>query len=209
MGRRALIYLAHINPLTNAHQTIITSFLKKNYNIYIFPVRFLKDGREINTRSFPFPYIVRKAMIESVFSHNNNNISILPDYTFFYPFIKYLPPLISPYSWILRNQILRNIKENDFVTYTGDRVENIVLKLYKLHPIKSKRLEISASHVKEMIYNQALKGTVYDSETWHDKVPEKVVGLIKENWKIIEKYAKSPDFTMRIMEMKFPKEGFF
>jgi hypothetical protein len=208
MGRRALIYLAHINPLTKAHQTIITSFLKKNYDIYIFPVRFLKDGREINTRSFPFPYIVRKAMVESVFSHNNN-ISILPDYTFFYPFIKYLPPLISPYSWILRNQILRNIKENDFVAYTGDRIESIGLKLYKLHPIKSKRLEVSASEVKEMLYHQANKGTVYDGEAWRDKVPEKVVGLIKENWKTIEKYAKSPDFTTRIMGMKFPKEGLF
>ena len=206
MGRQAIIYLAHINPLTKAHQTIISSFLKKNYDIYIFPVRFLKGEREINTRSFPFPYILRKAMIESVFSHNNN-ISILPDYTFFYPFIKYLPPLISPYSWILRNRILRNIKENDFVAYTGDRTERIGLKLYKLHPTKSKRLEISASDVKEILYNQAIKGTVNDGETWHDKVPEKVVDLIKDNWKIIEKYAKSPDFTMRIMGMKFPKEG--
>jgi hypothetical protein len=208
MRRRAIIFLAHINPLTTAHQTIITSFLKKDYGIYIFPVRFLKGEREINTRSFPFPYILRKAMIESVFSHNNN-ISILPDYTFFYPFIKYLPPLISPYSWILRNRILRNIKENDFVAYTGDRTERIGLKLYKLHPTKSKRLEISASDVKEILYHQAIKGTVNDGETWHDKVPEKVVGLIKDNWKIIEKYARSPDFTMRIMGMKFPKEGLF
>ena len=107
-------------------------------------------------------------MVESVFSHNNN-ISILPDYTFFYPFIKYLPPLISPYSWILRNQILRNIKENDFVAYTGDRIESIGLKLYKLHPIKSKRLEVSASEVKEMLYHQAIKGTVYDGEAWRNK----------------------------------------
>ena len=207
MGRQAIIYLAHINPLTKAHHTIITSFLKKNYNIYIFPVRFLKDGREINTRSFPFPYIVRKAMLESVFSHNN--ISILPDYTFFYPFIKYLPPLISPYSWVLRNQIVRNIKENDFVAYTGDEIESIALKLYKLHPNKFKRLEISASNVKEMLYLQAIKGTVNEAEAWHDKVPEEVASLINENWKIIEKYARSPDFTMRLMGMKFPKEGLF
>lgn len=208
MVRRAIIFLAHINPLTTAHQTIITSFLKKDYGIYIFPVRFLKRGREINTRSFPFPYIIRKAMVESVFSHNNN-VSILPDYTFFYPFIKYLPPLISPYSWILRNQILRNIKENEFVAYTGDRIESIALKLYNLHPTKSKRLEVSASDVKEMLYCQAINGTVNEGEAWHDKVPEKVVVLIKENWKIIEKYAKSPDFTTKIMGMKFPKEGLF
>jgi hypothetical protein len=208
MRRRAIIFLAHINPLTTAHQTIITSFLKKDYGIYIFPVRFLKHGREINTRSFPFPYTIRKAMVESVFSHNNN-VSILPDYTFFYPFIKYLPPLISPYSWILRNQILRNIKENEFVAYTGDRIESIALRLYKLHPSKSERLEVSASDVKEMLYRQAIKGTVNEGEAWHDKVPEKVVVLIKQNWKIIEKYAKLPDFTTRLMGMKFPKEGLF
>jgi hypothetical protein len=197
-----------MNPLTKAHQTIISSFLKKDYGIYIFPVRFLKGGTEINTRSFPFPYKLRKAMVESVFSHNNN-ISILPDYTFFYPFIKYLPPLISPYSWVLRNQIVRNIKENDFVAYTGDEMESIALKLYKLHPNKFKRLEISASNVKEMLYLQAIKGTVNEAEAWHDKVPEEVASLINENWKIIEKYARSPDFTMRLMGMKFPKEGLF
>ena len=208
MGRRAIIYLAHMNPLTKAHHTIISSFLKKDYGIYIFPVRFLKGGKEINTRSFPFPYKIRKAMVESVFSHNNN-ISILPDYTFFYPFIKYLPPLISPYSWVLRNQIVRNIKENDFVAYTGDEIESIALKLYKLHPNKFKRLEISASNVKEMLYLHAIKGTVNEGEAWHDKVPKEVASLINENWKIIEKYARSPDYTMRLMGMKFPKEGLF
>jgi hypothetical protein len=197
-----------MNPLTKAHQTIISSFLKKDYGIYIFPVRFLKGGKEINTRSFPFPYKIRKAMVESVFSHNDN-ISILPDYTFFYPFIKYLPPLISPYSWVLRNQIVRNIKENDFVSYTGDEIESIALKLYKLHPNKFKRLEISASNVKEMLYLQAIKGTVNEGEAWRDKVPEEVASLINENWKIIEKYAGARDFTMRLMGMKFPKEGLF
>jgi hypothetical protein len=40
-------------------------------------------------------------------------------------------------------------------------------------------------------------------------VPEQVATLINENWKIIEKYARSPDYTMRLMGMKFPKEGLF
>ncbi|HKG71155.1 MAG TPA: hypothetical protein VKA87_04610, partial [Nitrososphaeraceae archaeon] len=74
---------------------------------------------------------------------------------------------------------------------------------------KFKRLEISASNVKEMLYLQAIKGTVNEGEAWHDKVPEQVATLINENWKIIEKYARSPDYTMRLMGMKFPKEGLF
>ncbi|HEY6668878.1 MAG TPA: hypothetical protein VI033_06950, partial [Candidatus Nitrosopolaris sp.] len=99
---KAAAILAHINPLTNSHVDIISHF-QKDYNIYIFPVRFLKDGKEINTKSFPFPYELRKAMLESVFP-KVPNLTISPDYTFFSPFIKYLPPLISPYSWMLRSK---------------------------------------------------------------------------------------------------------
>jgi hypothetical protein len=206
MGRLAAIYLAHLNPMTKAHEYII-SLLERNYNVYVFPVRFLKDGKEINTRSFPFPYKIRRAMVESVFS-NDNNITILPDYSFFSPFIKYLPPLISPYSWMLRNQIVGNIREEGFITYTGDRLERIVLKAYGLHPTKALRLEISASAVKEMLYRQALEGKIGTDESYYDKVPKKVVNLIEDNWYTIEKFAKSPDLTTRVMGLKFPKEGF-
>lgn len=212
MGRLAAIYLAHLNPLTKAHENVL-SFLAKDYNVYVFPVRFFKSGKEINTRSFPFSYKIRKAMVESVFS-NNNNITILPHYTIFSPFIKYLPPLISPYSWMLRNQIVRNVREEKFISYTGDRTERIVLKSYKLHPIRAKRHEISSHAVKELLYHQAIEGRGrleegrVEKASWHDKVPEKVIDLIKDNWRIVEEFAKSPDLTLRIMGMKFPKDGF-
>jgi hypothetical protein len=212
MGRLAAIYLAHLNPLTKAHENVL-SFLAKDYNVYVFPVRFFKSGKEINTRSFPFSYKIRKAMVESVFS-NNNNITILPHYTIFSPFIKYLPPLISPYSWMLRNQIVRNVREEKFISYTGDRTERIVLKSYKLHPIRAKRYEISSHAVKELLYHQAIEGRGgleegrVEKASWHDKVPEKVIDLIKDNWRIVEEFAKSPDLTLRIMGMKFPKDGF-
>ena len=212
MGRLAAIYLAHLNPLTKAHENVL-SFLAKDYNVYVFPVRFFKSGKEINTRSFPFSYKIRKAMVESVFS-NNNNITILPHYTIFSPFIKYLPPLISPYSWMLRNQIVRSVREEKFISYTGDRTERIVLKSYKLHPIRAKRYEISSHAVKELLYHQAIEGRGgleegrAEKASWHDKVPEKVIDLIKDNWRIVEEFAKSPDLTLRIMGMKFPKDGF-
>ena len=211
MGRLAAIYLAHLNPLTKAHEKVL-SFLAKDYNVYVFPVRFFKCGKEINTRSFPFSYKIRKAMVDSVFS-NNNNITTLPNYTFFSPFIKYLPPLISPYSWMLRNQIVRSVREEKFIAYTGDSTERIVLKSYKLHPIRAKRQEISSYAVKEMLYHEAIEGRGLEEgktekASWHDKVPAKVIDLIKDNWKIVEEFAKSPDLTLRIMGMKFPKDGF-
>src|SRR5215203_3670503 len=49
----AAIYLVHLNPMTNAHESIIST-LKKDYRVYIFPVRFIKDGQEVNTKSSRF-----------------------------------------------------------------------------------------------------------------------------------------------------------
>ena len=212
MGRHAAIYLGHLNPFTTAHENIVSLLLRDYKNVYIFPVRFLNNNTEINTRSFPFPYNIRKAMIESVFS-NNNRVIVLPDYAFFSPFIKYVPPLISPYSWLLRRQILRSIKEEAFVSYSGDRIERIVLSAYRLHPIGAKRLSFSSSSVKEMLYAQVVQEGSEERVTqeitaWQSKVPEKVVDIIKNNWEIIEKFAKSPDLTIRIMGTKFPKCGF-
>ncbi|AFU59040.1 hypothetical protein Ngar_c21090 [Candidatus Nitrososphaera gargensis Ga9.2] len=198
----AAIYLAHLNPMTRAHESII-SMLKQEHRVYVFPVRFIKDGREINTKSFPFSYELRKSMVESVFG---DSVSVLPDYTFYAPYIKYMPPLLSSRSWKLRNQIIAQIKEEKFVSYTGDKAERLMLKAYRLNPLKADRLEISASSVKEELYRQAIEGG--NDEKWRDKVPEPVAEIIKKNWDVIEKFARMEDGTMRKVGMKFPKEGY-
>ena len=199
--RSAAIYLAHLNPMTRAHESIIST-LKQDYNVHVFPVRFIKDGREINTKSFPFTYEVRKSMVESVFG---DSVVVLPDYTFYAPYAKYMPPLLSSRSWELRNQIMAQIKEEKFVSYTGDKAEQLMLKAYRLKPLKAERLEISASLVKEELYGQAVEG---GNEDWRDKVPEPVAEIIKKNWNIVEKFALMEDNTKRVMGMKFPKEGY-
>lgn len=212
MQAAVAIFLAHINPLTNSHVKII-SWLEKLYSsVYIFPVRFSKHGKEINTKSFPFSYNIRKAMVDSVFT-NNNKITVLPNYTFYSPFVKYLPPLISPYSWILRNEILRNVSGCKFISYTGDKVERIALKLYGFNPIKARRLDASASSIKQMLYCQAVyeiskHGDEYKWEQWHHNVPKEVVQLINQNWEIVKRFALSPDKTLKFMGMKFPTDGF-
>jgi hypothetical protein len=206
------LLLAHLNPVTNTHVRII-SYLKSLYRtVYVFPVRFLEYDREINTKSFPFPYALRKTMIDSVFK-GTSRVLVLPDYTFRAPFIKYLPPLMSPYSWFLRNNIVRNVSESKFVSYTGDQIERIALKFYRLNPIKASRLEISASSIKEMMYVQAKEEHVRNLEqknniNWHKKVPIEVLQLINENWEIVRGFASSPDQTLKFMGMKFPTEGF-
>ena len=199
--RSAAIYLAHLNPMTRAHESIIST-LKQDYNVYVFPVRFIKDGREINTKSFPFTYEVRKSMVESFFG---DSVVVLPDYTFYAPYAKYMPPLLSSRSWDLRNQIMAQIKEEKFVSYTGDKAEQLMLRAYRLKPLKAERLEISASSVKEELYGQAVEGGIED---WRDKVPEPVAEIIKKNWNIVEKFARMEDSTKRVMGMKFPKEGY-
>jgi hypothetical protein len=175
--------------------------------VYVFPVVFLKEGREVNTRTFPFSYELRKKMLLSLFN-SHDNIEILPNYRFISPFIKYLPPILSPYSWSLRRGILRDVAEDRFISYTGDRAERIALRFYNLHPIKAKRLEISSSNVKELLYREALEQVSESSkESWQKMVPKNVVNIIMENWKTVEKYAQSADKTIKIFGMKFPEEG--
>jgi hypothetical protein len=199
----AAVYLAHLNPLTKAHESIISN-LKKDYRVYVFPVRFIKDGREINTKSFPFPYEVRKSMVESVFG---DSVSVFPDYTFYAPYVRYMPPLLSPRSWELRRRILARIKEEKFVSYTGDRAERVMLKAYRLNPLKAARLEISATSVKEELYRQSIEGRDKE-EKWSSMVPPPVTDVIRRNWDIIDKFAGMEDKTTRVMGMKFPKEGY-
>jgi hypothetical protein len=204
----AALYLAHLNPVTNSHEKIISQ-LSKDYHVYIFPVVFLKEDRELNTRTFPFSYELRKKMLLSLFN-GHDNIEILPNYRFMSPFIKYLPPILSPYSWSLRRGILRDVVEDRFISYTGDKAERIALRFYNLHPIKAKRLEISSSNVKELLYREAVDRISESStEPWQKMVPKNVENIIMENWKIVEKYAQSADKTIKIFGMKFPKEGIF
>lgn len=195
------LYLAHLNPLTKAHESII-SFLQKSYDVYVYPVRFLRNNLEVNTKSFPFSFEIRKEMVNAIFG---DKVHVFPDYTFYAPFVKYMPPLLSPKSWDLRNQILSRLGDEKFVSYTGDKAEQIMLKAYRLNPLKADRLEISASSVKEMLYEEALTGNKGD---WRNMVPDQVVKIIERNWDTIEKFARSEDTTTRVMGMKFPKEGY-
>ncbi len=201
----AAIYLVHLNPMTNAHKSII-SRLKKDYRVYIFPVRFIKDGREVNTKSLPFSYQLRKQMVESVFG---DSVAVLPDYTFYAPYSKYMPPLLSSRSWELRNQIITQINEEKFVSYTGDKAEQLMLKAYRLNPLKADRFEVSASSIRARLYRQVVEGGDSDiDEEWREKVPEAVAEIIKENWNIVDKFARMEDSTTRVMGMKFPQEGY-
>ena len=193
------IYLAHLNPLTNAHVDIIKE-LENNDEVVIMPVRFLVQEKEINSKSFPFSFEVRKKMIESVFG---DSVKISSNYTFHAPFKKYFPPLISPKSWSLRKEILNGIQD-DYYTYTGDKAEGLMLKLYRLKPKVGTRRELSASSVKNDMYTAA-SGT---ESNWEKDVPEQVSEIIKDNWDIVTNFATSEDHTMRVAGMKFPKEGY-
>lgn len=194
------IYLAHLNPVTNAHVEIIDE-LKKDADVIVMPVIFRKNDVEVNSRSFPFSFEIRKKMLEAVFG---DSIKVSKNYTFHAPFRRYLPPLLSPYSWILRKQILKDIPE-DYFTYTGDKAEGLMLKAYRLNPKIGIRKTISATSVKNKMYDSVLKKNI----TWEQDIPPKVVEIIKQNWSIIEKFAKLEDETTRVIGMKFPKDGYW
>jgi len=194
------IYLAHLNPVTKAHVEIIED-LKKEGEVRVFPVIFINKGEEINSRSFPFNFELRKKMLQSIFG---DSISILSNYAFSAPFIKYMPPLFSPFSWNIKKQILDGIS-GDYFTYTGDKAEGFVLKLYGLKPRVGTRKAISASLVKEKMFDASLGK---DSD-WESYVPVEVIKIIRENWEIVKKYASVKDLTYRVLGMKFPKHGFW
>jgi len=194
------IYLAHLNPVTKAHVEIIEE-LKKANEVRVFPVIFITKGEEINSKSFPFNFVLRKKMLQSVFG---DSVLVLSNYAFSAPFIKYMPPLLSPFSWNIKRQILDGVSD-DYFTYTGDKAERFVLKLYGLKPRIGERKTISASIVKEKMFDAALGK---DSD-WENYVPTEVVKIIHENWDIVKKYSSTEDLTYRLLGMKFPKYGFW
>jgi len=194
------LYLAHLNPVTNAHVEIITELKKQADIVKVMPVVFKDEGREINSKSFPFNFETRKKMLEAIFG---DSIKITDDYAFLAPFKKYLPPLVRRKSWKLRKQILDGV-EGDYFSYTGDKAEGYMLKMYRLKPKIGERKSLSATSVKEKLYDAVLG----KKSNWEEDVPENIVKIIEDEWKIVEKYANEDDQTTRIVGMKFPKEGY-
>jgi len=194
------LYLAHLNPVTNAHVEIITELKKQADIVKVMPVVFKDKDREINSKSFPFNFESRKKMLEAIFG---DSIKITDDYAFQAPFKKYLPPLVRRKSWKLRKQILSGV-EGDYFSYTGDKAEGYMLKMYRLKPKIGERKSLSATSVKEKLYDTALG----KESSWKEDVPENIVKIIEEEWKTVEKYANEEDQTTRIVGMKFPKEGY-
>jgi hypothetical protein len=194
------LYLAHLNPVTNAHIEIIKELKKDADIVKVMPVIFRSDEKEVNSKSFPFNFETRKKMLESIFG---DSIKITDDYAFLAPFKKYLPPLIRRKSWKLRKQILNGV-EGDYFSYTGDKAEGYMLKMYRLKPKLGERKALSATSVKEKLYNSVFEKNF----TWKEDVPKEIVKIIEEEWKTVEKFANQKDQTTRIVGMKFPKEGY-
>ena len=194
------LYLAHLNPVTNAHVEIIKELKKEADIVKVMPVIFKYENREVNSKSFPFNFETRKKMLEAIFG---DSIKITDDYAFLAPFKKYLPPLIRRKSWKLRKQILNGV-EGDYFSYTGDKAEGYMLKLYRLNPKIGERKSLSAASVKEKLYDSVLE----KKSNWKEDVPDQIVSIIEEEWKTVEKFADQEDQTTRIVGMKFPKEGY-
>jgi hypothetical protein len=193
------LYLAHLNPVTNAHIEIIKELKEKADIVKVMPVVFKVRDKEVNSKSFPFTFEVRKKMLEVEFG---DSIEITDDYAFFAPFKRYFPPLLAPKSWELRKQVLRGVK-GDFFSYTGDKAEGLMLKIYRLKPKVGKRKALSAASVKGKMYDAVLgKNT-----DWKKDVSEKIAKIIENEWDTVKKFAESEDNTTRVAGMKFPKEG--
>lgn len=202
------LYLAHLNPVTNAHVEIISDLKQRADTVKVMPVIFKdRNNSEVNSKSFPFSFANRREMLESVFG---DSITISEDYTFYAPFKQYMPPLLSPKSWKLRKQILQNVKGSYF-SYTGDKTEGYMLRLYCLKPRVGRRRSLSAASVKEKMYASAINNDDENDNNadnlWEPDVPDSVARIIRREWDIIKRFAGAEDMTIRIAGMKFPKES--
>ena len=205
------IFLAHLNPLTLSHEKIIQNLLN-DYKVYVFPVRFLKNKEEVTTRSFPFSFETRKQMILESFDYNEN-IGVLDSYAFVSPYIRYFPLFLSTPFQKLRKNIILNLPGSNFITYTGDRAERVLLKIFGFNPVQANRQVISSTDVKNLLYRSALScktlsGSNYLDSEWRNFVSPKVGEIIRKNWNIVEHFSNSGDNTIRVCGMKFPKDGF-
>jgi len=57
-------------------------------------------------------------------------------------------------------------------------------------------------------YSYLNQSVITKKSKWEENVPEQIADIIKENWNVVTKFASSEDKTMRIVGMKFPKEGY-
>ena len=80
-----------------------------------------------------------------------------------------------------------------------------MLKAYRLNPKVGMRKTVSATSVKNKMYDAVLDKNV----SWEENVPPNVVEVIKQHWDIVEKFAKVEDETTRVVGMKFPKQGYW
>ena len=195
----AALYLAHLNPFTRAHAQIIQELLDGAGRVKVMPVVFYDGAREVNSRSFPFTFAQRKEMVESEFG----SVEVTDDYAFHAPFRRYLPPLLSPRSWALKKKILRGVGK-EYYTYTGDRAEWLALKAYGLRPRIGARKKISATSAREQMY-RAARGRGSD---WKSLLPGGAARVAEREWGTVERFAGAPDSTVRVLGMKFPREGY-
>ena len=195
------LYLAHLNPVTNAHVEIITELMAEADRVKVMPVVFRDGGGEINSRSFPFTFEQRRDMIGAALG---GGVEVTDDYTFEAPFRRYMPPLLAPKSWGLRRRILRGVG-GDYFTYTGDRAEGYMLRIYMLRPRVGRRRPLSAASVKEKMYRAAAGEGGGD---WRRDVPRGVARVVEGGWDAVERFAGAEDRTTRVAGMKFPKDGY-
>lgn len=206
---QSIMWLAHVNPVTKAHAEIILEKMQEG-DVYVFPVIFRKrDGKEVNARSLPFGFEVRKEMLRSIF---HDQIRILDAYTFHEPYKAYegktiagIPIRFSAKARELRDNILSCVPEPR-KSYTGNYSEYLLLKKIGLNPERGKRKSIAGTSVRELMYKEALQQR--PEEDWRKLVPPSVVEIIEKNWNVVKYFADKKDETIKKFGLKIPIDGY-
>ena len=107
----------------------------------------------------------------------------------------------SPFPKIKKN-IISGIKESKFITYTGDRAERLLLKLFGFNPIQATD-RLFLLRMLKTLYKSASSFKCYRSNNnmdleWNSYVSPNVSNIIKNNWNVIEHFSNSADKTIHM-----------
>ena len=208
--------LGHFNPPTLDHLQIFQERLETG-ELYIFPVRFKKNGHEVNASYFPLTYEERESIIKSVLG---DKVKIFPDYTFHAPYMNYVDEVkgeLQPNkkSFELKDIVLSKVPEPR-MAYTGDEGEYKLFTMLGIPTERGERKPVAATHVRELIYKEITGEKI--EEDWRKTLPTSAVDILNSIHERLKGYAekhfagqKDPSLgdTLKIEEygLKVPLDG--
>lgn len=185
------VTFGQINPPTISHFDFLeylTSWFKVRAAVSTF---YTRNHTQVLTRSMP----LRFEEVKEIITRALPAVDVV-EWPFYEPYAKYIP--LAPWKVHGTKKLIPYVGW----AFTRDDNEKKFLHMAGIKTLYSKRTGISATEVREMIYNQ--------DPRWKEYVfplSEKVIERPKIKERLME-LGRLPDETLKIDSLKVPLEGF-